>query len=69
MKRRIKNILLAAVIIISAVVPNSSLAYTRPNNFENLKGTARIEGIKRFQAELNVPTTGAIDAMTKSSSH
>lgn len=69
MKKRIKNIVLAAVIIISAVVPNSSLAYTRPNNFENLKGTARIEGIKRFQAELNVPTTGVIDAMTKKVLH
>ena len=65
MKNKIKNILLAAVLIITAAVPNSSLAYVRPNNFENLKGATRTEGIKRFQAELNVPTTGVIDAMTK----
>ena len=59
-----KNKFLILGLVVS-LLPGTIFAYTRPNNFMNLKGASRIAEIKKFQATLNVPVTGRIDDNTK----
>lgn len=70
MNRKKFPLMIISCLIVFLLMPRGiHAAYVRENSFMDKKGSEQIAEIKKFQARMNLPVTGKLDAKTKKALH
>lgn len=63
--KKISFLAMMMLLLLTIMPQDIHAAYVRENNFMDKKGAERIAELKKFQAQMNLPVTGTLDARTK----